>query len=113
MPSLIDKICLDPTIDLEVLNEEWRRMATEGLIDERELANKAKNDCPMCEKPKGNQIKWFNLSEKDKNIERISNLPTYLTVRLSTLETDHASKYDSWIRGVPNKVAFEIKTLVK
>ena len=32
MPSLIDKICLDPTIDLEVLNEEWRVWQLRDLL---------------------------------------------------------------------------------
>ena len=55
MPAIIDNICNDPTIDLEALNEEWRLLAMEGLMDEKELVDRAKNDCPMCEKPKGNQ----------------------------------------------------------
>ena len=64
-------------------------------------------------KPKGNRIMWLDLSQNDENKEKSSNLSTYLLVRSSPLESDLASRYDSWIRGVPNDVASEIKTFAK
>ena len=38
MPAVIDSICKDQSINIDSLNEEWRRMATVGVMNEKPVS---------------------------------------------------------------------------
>ena len=50
IPKVINNIKDDPNIDIEALNEEWRKNANEGL---KTVKDRSGENCPTCELPKG------------------------------------------------------------
>ena len=47
---IVEEIVNDPGINIEELNEEWRKNAADGLDG---IKDRSKENCPTCELPKG------------------------------------------------------------